>query len=66
MAWYIFFIRPAFVAVAVISQGTEHHWFDSDAMEDQIGSMVENAVSDDSMRDFQLNTTGCLIIYAQL
>ena len=34
--------RPTFFFV---SQGTEHHWFDSDAMEDQIGSLVENAVS---------------------
>eukprot|EP00904_Undaria_pinnatifida_P008713 jgi/Undpi1/4972/HiC_scaffold_19.g08324.m1 len=25
-------------------KGTDHHWFDSDAMEDQIGSLVENAV----------------------
>lgn len=29
----------------LVSQGTDHHWFDSDAMEHQIGSLVENAVS---------------------
>lgn len=43
-AWQLF-PRPAFTTVPSKSQGTEHHWFDSDAMEHQIGSMVDNAVS---------------------
>lgn len=43
-AWQLFPL-PAFPTVPSKSQGTEHHWFDSDAMEHQIGSMVDNAVS---------------------